>query len=186
MGSSDLKKILFASLFFLYCGYSFADDSTFSKDLVTGFAQFFQMNIDMVQQLSNRYNFDNSPLVTPTPQILRSRNYVSFEPTMVAGGTSFVAAPVTYVFNSSSAWGDSTIKIIDKHNHFEIHGVCTGQLEKWILKKDDAEKTIIASGALNDQNSFFADIPGEFQNGLSLTLMVVTPDNQYPVLVELH
>ena len=181
-------KKLFTVLIILVAPYCFADDSHAIRDMKTAFGSFFQTNIDMIEQLGSRlYDPDTDPAPVTAPEdVTHKKKYVDFAPTAIVLSTPTAQAPVTYEFTSSSAWGDSTIKIINKFTHFEIHGLCTAQLEKWILKKDNSDKTEIASGALNDQNTFVADIPGPFKDGLSLTLMVVTPDNQYPVLVELH
>jgi len=180
---------LFAIILILISGVSFADEIPPTTSAKSAFADFFQMNIDMVEEIGNRFVDESSnqmPSATTTIKARHLKKYVNFVPTMTVASSPTMPAPVTFTFKASSAWGDSTITIINKHTDFVIKGQCTAQLEKWILKKDNEDKTEIASGALNDQNSFVSDIPGEFKNGLSLTLMVVTSDNQYPVLVELH
>ncbi len=143
------------------------------------------MNADMFEEVGKRYNDQVEYHLKNMPG---QRVSAKKKPVFISNKpeTTTPPPPITQVFSAKSAWSDLKVTIINYHTHYQIRGESTAPAEKWILKKEDPDKTEVAAGGLNDQYSFVGDVPGEFPTGLSLTIVVISDGQQYPCLVELH
>ena len=151
------------------------------------------MNADMFEEVGKRYNdqVEYNLKTMPGQKIYgkKRRLAVSASPSKsdkTKVETTTPPPPITQVFSAKSAWSDFKVTIVNYHTHYQIRGESTAPAEKWILKKEDPDKTEVAAGGLNDQYNFMGDVPGEFPTGLSLTIVVIKDGQQYPCLVELH
>ncbi len=153
----------------------------------TDFPSFFQFHADMFNEVSRRYNDREDYKIKPLPGQSIARRASNRQKGVGKTGSdaSSVPPPVTQVFKSKSAWSEMTATMTNYHTHFILKVVSTAAAEKWILEKDDADKTVIAQGGLNDQNSFVVDQPSEFTPGMNLRIMVIVDGEQYPSILPL-